>query len=113
MFDPASDRVLHLVITNSTGKLSSESLYKKMRIAYETYQNEELDLLSFDGESFIFWKEDTEMENMLIHLIKRAKLVIIGRMTPQQKASICSIARKHMKSKIMAMGDGQNDSPMI
>jgi P-type E1-E2 ATPase len=53
------------------------------------------------------------MERMLIHLIKRAKLVIIGRMTPQQKAQICTIARKHMKSKIMAMGDGQNDSPMI
>lgn len=53
------------------------------------------------------------MEKMLIFLIKRAKLVIIGRMTPQQKAQICTIARKHMKAKIMAMGDGQNDSPMI
>lgn len=84
-----------------------------MRAAYETYYREELDLLSFDGESFIFWKEDPDMERMLIHLIKRAKLVIVGRMTPQQKAQICTIARKHMKSKIMAMGDGQNDSPMI
>ncbi len=77
------------------------------------YEKVNPELIAIDGETLalVFMKEKSEAE--FFKLAARAKAIVFGRLTPQQKAAICIKTKKLMQLKIVAVGDGFNDTPMI
>ncbi|WKX95810.1 hypothetical protein Q1695_012340 [Nippostrongylus brasiliensis] len=49
----------------------------------------------------------------LLDVIQRAKAVLCYRMTPSEKAEIVKLVKTHLKGRVLAIGDGANDVPMI
>uniref|UniRef100_A0A9J2PPK4 Phospholipid-transporting ATPase n=1 Tax=Ascaris lumbricoides TaxID=6252 RepID=A0A9J2PPK4_ASCLU len=50
---------------------------------------------------------------LLLGIITRSLAVLCYRMTPSNKAEIVKIVKKTLKGKVLAIGDGANDVPMI
>ncbi|KAE9549828.1 hypothetical protein FO519_006962 [Halicephalobus sp. NKZ332] len=48
-----------------------------------------------------------------ISVVRRAAAVLCYRMTPSEKASISEMVKKALGGKVLAVGDGANDVPMI
>uniref|UniRef100_A0A7E4USY1 Phospholipid-transporting ATPase n=2 Tax=Panagrellus redivivus TaxID=6233 RepID=A0A7E4USY1_PANRE len=48
-----------------------------------------------------------------ISLVKRAKAIVCYRMTPGEKAKVVKTVKKQLQGKVLAVGDGANDVPMI
>jgi len=54
------------------------------------------------------------MNSRFYELINTASVVIVGRVSPIQKAELVSLIKKnHPKAKTLAIGDGANDVNMI
>ncbi|KAK6016512.1 hypothetical protein OSTOST_18005, partial [Ostertagia ostertagi] len=51
-------------------------------------------------------------EELLAHL-RRAKSVLCYRMTPSEKAEMVKCVKTHLKGRVLTIGDGANDVPMI
>jgi P-type E1-E2 ATPase len=43
----------------------------------------------------------------------RSAAILCYRMTPAEKADVVKTVKKHLKGKVLAVGDGANDVPMI
>jgi hypothetical protein len=82
MYQPLSDRILKLTKTKIGDNLNSKELVMKLKIAYKKHYNHSLEMLAIDGECLILIMEEPENERMFIHLVKRACLIIFGRLTP-------------------------------
>lgn len=54
-----------------------------------------------------------QLMNDFFTLLKRCKSVIACRLEPKEKADIVSIMRRREKCTCLAIGDGNNDAPMI
>uniref|UniRef100_A0A0R3S4T8 PhoLip_ATPase_N domain-containing protein n=1 Tax=Elaeophora elaphi TaxID=1147741 RepID=A0A0R3S4T8_9BILA len=54
-----------------------------------------------------------KQNNKLVHILQRSLSVLYYRMTPSNKAEIVRIAKKVLDGKVLAIGDGANDVPMI
>ena len=53
------------------------------------------------------------MEKFLFQLLVYAKTAIFVRMAPSQKRQILDIAKNYLKFKVLAIGDGYNDTQML
>ncbi|ETN76420.1 IC domain protein, HAD ATPase, P-type family [Necator americanus] len=52
-------------------------------------------------------------DEQLLSVLRRAKAVLCYRMTPSEKAEIVKCVKMHLKGRVLAVGDGANDVPMI
>uniref|UniRef100_A0A915BCA8 Phospholipid-transporting ATPase n=2 Tax=Parascaris univalens TaxID=6257 RepID=A0A915BCA8_PARUN len=55
----------------------------------------------------------SQNHQLLLEVITRSLAVLCYRMTPSNKAEIVKIVKKTLKGKVLAIGDGANDVPMI
>ena len=70
-------------------------------------------ILAADGPSLGFILEDEEAEQRLFKYASTAAACIFGRLAPNHKAQISEVAKYFLKYKIIAIGDGNNDTPML
>ena len=68
--------------------------------------------LVIDGKSLTFALEK-EMDKLFLDLATMCKAVICCRVSPLQKALVVKLVKKHLKSILLAIGDGANDVSMI
>ncbi|KAK4502195.1 hypothetical protein PRZ48_005620 [Zasmidium cellare] len=68
--------------------------------------------LVIDGKSLTFALEKN-MEKMFLDLAVMCKAVICCRVSPLQKALVVKLVKRHLKSILLAIGDGANDVSMI
>ena len=68
--------------------------------------------LVIDGKSLTFALEK-DMEKLFLDLATMCKAVICCRVSPLQKALVVKLVKKHLKSILLAIGDGANDVSMI
>ena len=68
--------------------------------------------LVIDGKSLTFALEK-EMEKLFLDLAVMCKAVICCRVSPLQKALVVKLVKRHLKSILLAIGDGANDVSMI
>ena len=54
--------------------------------------------------------QEEKTELMLLAIISRSNVVIFARLSCAQKAQITTLAKKRLKTCILAIGDGHNDS---
>ncbi|KAK9457038.1 hypothetical protein V1511DRAFT_496032 [Dipodascopsis uninucleata] len=73
-----------------------------------------LDMLALviDGKSLTFALEK-ELEKDFLDLAVMCKAVICCRVSPLQKALVVKLVKRHLKSILLAIGDGANDVSMI
>lgn len=68
--------------------------------------------LVIDGKSLTYALEK-EMEKVFLDLAVSCKAVICCRVSPLQKALVVKLVKRHLKSILLAIGDGANDVSMI
>ncbi|KAF2719557.1 phospholipid-transporting ATPase [Polychaeton citri CBS 116435] len=68
--------------------------------------------LVIDGKSLTFALEK-DMEKLFLDLAVMCKAVIACRVSPLQKALVVKLVKRHLKSILLAIGDGANDVSMI
>ncbi|KAF0982434.1 hypothetical protein FDP41_011364 [Naegleria fowleri] len=68
--------------------------------------------LVLDGNSFSNFFKDESLP-LFKDLIKKCNTVICCRSTPKQKSQLVTFARTELKKRVLAIGDGANDVPMI
>ena len=57
--------------------------------------------------------KNPNLEEMLLEATAMCKAVICCRVSPQQKADIVKLIKKHVQAITLAIGDGANDVSMI
>jgi len=57
--------------------------------------------------------ETKENENRFYEFAKKCDAIIFARLAPNQKAQVSDSARELMQKKMIAIGDGVNDTPML
>ncbi|EME45773.1 hypothetical protein DOTSEDRAFT_71455 [Dothistroma septosporum NZE10] len=68
--------------------------------------------LVIDGKSLTYALEK-DLERLFLDLAVICKAVICCRVSPLQKALVVKLVKRHMKSILLAIGDGANDVSMI
>ncbi|TKA48293.1 putative phospholipid-transporting ATPase, partial [Cryomyces minteri] len=68
--------------------------------------------LVIDGKSLTYALE-RDMEKMFLDLAVMCKAVICCRVSPLQKALVVKLVKRHLKTILLAIGDGANDVSMI
>jgi phospholipid-transporting ATPase len=68
--------------------------------------------LVIDGKSLTYALEK-DMDKLFLDLATMCKAVICCRVSPLQKALVVKLVKKHLKSILLAIGDGANDVSMI
>lgn len=58
-------------------------------------------------------QNDIELRNLFFYVCSRCKAVIACRLEPTQKASIVRLVQQRAQDGVLAIGDGNNDVPMI
>lgn len=99
------------VLFNLTER-SFEDIERKLAGAKQ-FQAEGADLVSVDGTAFTLACTSTTTETQLLNILSKSRSAIFARLSPSQKAQITDIARHRLKAKILAVGDGYNDTPML
>ncbi|OMJ77612.1 hypothetical protein SteCoe_22785 [Stentor coeruleus] len=71
--------------------------------------------LIIDGESLPFIINNPELQNYFIMLLAVSQAVVVGRVSPQQKAQFVKLVKNayNFKPCTLAIGDGANDVSMI
>uniref|UniRef100_A0A914BYV9 Phospholipid-transporting ATPase n=1 Tax=Acrobeloides nanus TaxID=290746 RepID=A0A914BYV9_9BILA len=54
-----------------------------------------------------------EGDRGMLEVVRRSAAILCYRMTPAEKADVVKTVKKHLKGKVLAVGDGANDVPMI
>jgi phospholipid-transporting ATPase len=105
-----------LLIVNEHNKAATrENLEKKLTaIRSQSASQSELETLALviDGKSLTFALE-RDLEKLLLDLAVMCKAVICCRVSPLQKALVVKLVKRHLKSILLAIGDGANDVSMI
>ena len=74
---------------------------------------EELELLAISGIALAVIENNIHIKAMMLQLVAVAKTTIFVRMAPSQKVSVIEMAKKDLKMKVLAIGDGYNDQLML
>ena len=72
-----------------------------------------LELVAISGTALAVIASDKDLFSLLLQLVSVAKTTIFVRMAPSQKVQAVDIAKKHLKMKVLAIGDGYNDTLML
>ncbi|KAG2394078.1 hypothetical protein C9374_003842 [Naegleria lovaniensis] len=89
-------------------KVISEYLAEIAKLSQHQTKNVTLVL---DGKAFSHCLD--EPLALFKELIKKCTNVIFCRSTPKQKSQLVTFARRELKKRVLAIGDGANDVPMI
>ncbi|KAL6702674.1 aminophospholipid translocase [Coniothyrium glycines] len=104
-----------LIINEESKEGTRENIRKKAQaINSQGHGGAESDVLALviDGKSLTYALE-RDMEKDFLDLAVRCKAVICCRVSPLQKALVVKLVKRHLKSILLAIGDGANDVSMI
>lgn len=106
-----------LIVNEETFEDTSANIQSKLNaIRGATNQpiTEQLDTMALiiDGKSLGF-ALDRNLEKQFLDLAVICKAVICCRVSPLQKALVVKLVKRHLKSLLLAVGDGANDVSMI
>jgi phospholipid-transporting ATPase len=110
-----SEDMTLLIVNEETAGATRDNIQKKLdairtqgdgTIAMDTLA------LVIDGKSLTYALEK-DLERNFLDLAVMCKAVICCRVSPLQKALVVKLVKRHMKSILLAIGDGANDVSMI
>lgn len=109
-----SEDMTLLIINEESSEATRASLQKKMDAVKSQAGSGEIEALALiiDGKSLTFALEK-DMEKLFLDLAVQCKAVVCCRVSPLQKALVVKLVKRHMKSLLLAIGDGANDVSMI
>ncbi|KAL7751308.1 aminophospholipid translocase [Sorochytrium milnesiophthora] len=84
---------------------------RSVRRGETSVENESLALI-IDGRTLDFALEK-DLEQTFLEIATNCKAVICCRVSPLQKALVVKLVKRHLKSLLLAIGDGANDVSMI
>ncbi|WEW57821.1 aminophospholipid translocase [Emydomyces testavorans] len=108
-----SEDMTLLIINEENAHSTRDSLSKKLQ-AVQSQRGSDIETLALviDGKSLTFALE-RDMEKLFLDLAIQCKAVICCRVSPLQKALVVKLVKRHLKSLLLAIGDGANDVSMI
>lgn len=104
-----------MIINEETFEATQENIQKKLdAIRGQQVGAREMELMALiiDGKSLGF-ALDRNLEKDFLDLAMICKSVICCRVSPLQKALVVKLVKRHLKSLLLAIGDGANDVSMI
>jgi phospholipid-transporting ATPase len=105
-----------LIINEESKEATRDNIRKKFQAITSQSQGgqHEMDVLALviDGKSLTYALE-RDMEKEFLDLAVKCKAVICCRVSPLQKALVVKLVKRHLKSILLAIGDGANDVSMI
>jgi phospholipid-transporting ATPase len=110
-----SEDMTLLIVNEESAQATRDNLQKKLEaIRTQGHGNIEMETLALviDGKSLTYALEK-DMEKSFLDLAVMCKAVICCRVSPLQKALVVKLVKRHLKSILLAIGDGANDVSMI
>ena len=111
-----SEDMTLLIVNEDNAAATRANIEKKLAAiqAHSTNASAELETLALviDGKSLTFALEK-DMEKLFLDLAVKCKALICCRVSPLQKALVVKLVKRHLKSILLAVGDGANDVSMI
>lgn len=110
-----SEDMTLLIVNEDNSEATRNNITKKLEaIRSQHAGNVEMETLALviDGKSLTFALEK-DMEKLFLDLAVMCKAVICCRVSPLQKALVVKLVKRHLKSILLAIGDGANDVSMI
>lgn len=104
-----------LIINEENKEDTRDNIRKKFQaITSQSQGGHEMDVLALviDGKSLTYALE-RDLEKEFLDLAIKCKAVICCRVSPLQKALVVKLVKRHLKSILLAIGDGANDVSMI
>ncbi|KAJ0417413.1 hypothetical protein BJY00DRAFT_289532 [Aspergillus carlsbadensis] len=106
-----SEDMTLLIVNEDNAPATRDNLTKKLQAVQSQPEAEQMALV-IDGRSLTFALEK-DMEKLFLDLAVICKAVICCRVSPLQKALVVKLVKRHLKSLLLAIGDGANDVSMI
>lgn len=109
-----SEDMTLLIINEETAEATRANLQKKLEAVKSQAGAGDLEALALiiDGKSLTYALEK-DMERLFLDLAVVCKAVVCCRVSPLQKALVVKLVKRHLKSLLLAIGDGANDVSMI
>ncbi|EAL93181.1 aminophospholipid-translocating P4-type ATPase DRS2 [Aspergillus fumigatus Af293] len=109
-----SEDMTLLIVNEENAQATRENLTKKLQAVQSQGTSGEIEALALiiDGRSLTFALEK-DMEELFLDLAVLCKAVVCCRVSPLQKALVVKLVKRHLKSLLLAIGDGANDVSMI
>ena len=104
-----------LIVNEESAEATRNNIQKKLdAIRSQHAGGIEMETLALviDGKSLTYALEK-DMEKMFLDLAVMCKAVVCCRVSPLQKALVVKLVKRHLKSILLAIGDGANDVSMI
>ena len=104
-----------LIVNEETKENTRDNIRKKYQaVTSQSMGGAEMDILALviDGKSLTYALE-RDLEKEFLDLAIKCKAVICCRVSPLQKALVVKLVKRHLKSILLAIGDGANDVSMI
>ena len=70
----------------------------------------DIEYLTVNGESLAIILGAAEMKTAFITLLASTQTAIFVRMSPSQKVVVVELAKRFLQMKVLAIGDGYNDT---
>ncbi|KAL4777606.1 hypothetical protein BDW60DRAFT_173497 [Aspergillus nidulans var. acristatus] len=106
-----SEDMTLLIVNEDSAEATRDNLTKKLQAVQSQTEAEQMALI-IDGRSLTFALEK-DMEKLFLDLAVLCKAVVCCRVSPLQKALVVKLVKRHLKSLLLAIGDGANDVSMI
>ncbi|KKK21664.1 hypothetical protein AOCH_003549 [Aspergillus ochraceoroseus] len=106
-----SEDMTLLIVNEESAAATRDNLTKKLQAVQSQTEAEAMALI-IDGRSLTFALEK-DMEKLFLDLAVMCKAVVCCRVSPLQKALVVKLVKRHLKSLLLAIGDGANDVSMI
>lgn len=109
-----SEDMTLLIINEENAAATRANLQSKMDAVKSQAGSGDIEALALviDGKSLTFALEK-DMEKLFLDLAVMCKAVVCCRVSPLQKALVVKLVKRHLKSLLLAIGDGANDVSMI
>lgn len=110
-----SEDMTLLIVNEESAEATRNNIQKKLdavRSQHAGGMEMETLALVIDGKSLTYALEK-DMEVLFLDLAIMCKAVVCCRVSPLQKALVVKLVKRHLKSILLAIGDGANDVSMI
>ncbi|KAL9106831.1 MAG: hypothetical protein Q9227_008164 [Pyrenula ochraceoflavens] len=110
-----SEDMTLLIVNEDNASATRDNISKKLvAVRSQAASNAEKDTLALiiDGKSLTYALEK-DLEKEFLDLAVMCKAVVCCRVSPLQKALVVKLVKRHLKSLLLAIGDGANDVSMI
>ncbi|CAI7624889.1 unnamed protein product [Penicillium pancosmium] len=109
-----SEDMTLLIINEESADATRDNLQKKLEAVKTQANSGDVEPLALviDGKSLTYALEK-DMEKLFLDLAVTCKAVVCCRVSPLQKALVVKLVKRHLKSLLLAIGDGANDVSMI